>query len=74
MTMNKSANGYFQPENIPTDVGKLNFEFNENEFKNRRRSVGKLNNPWESGVQNKPAQNKPKSRRQSRVLLPLTFI
>ena len=55
----------FQPEST-IDVGKLNFEMNENEFKSRRRSVGKLNNPWENNQQKQ--SGKPRSRRPSKVL------
>ncbi|KAL5261258.1 hypothetical protein ACHWQZ_G007088 [Mnemiopsis leidyi] len=47
------------------DVGKLNYEMNENEFKSRRRSVGKLNNPWENNQQKQ--SGKPRSRRPSKV-------
>ena len=60
----------FQPEG--PDVGKLKFEQTENDQKSRRRSVGKLNNPFEVGLETQSKTQKQRARRASKVTL--TFI
>ncbi|XP_063684728.1 uncharacterized protein LOC134818931 [Bolinopsis microptera] len=49
------------------DVGKLKFEQSENDQKGRRRSVGKLNNPFEAGLETQTKTQKQRARRASKV-------